>query len=497
MTEVSTRAGRVRGSDEGEVAVFRGIPFARRPTGELRFQRPVPCEPWDDVLDTTSFGPPPPQSQQMGPAPDDDADRSWLTANVWTTDVTGRRPVLVYVYGGAYRSGHAGDPAYDGTLLATEGEVVVVTFNHRVGAEGYAQIEGAPANRGLLDCLAALAWVRDNIESFGGDPAQVSVFGESAGAGAIASLLAMPQAHGLFGRAVLQSIPGTFFSAELAADIATTVAGSMGRTATAEDLAEVAPADLVAAFDALVMPPHAARWGNIAFTPTPFSPVVDGEVLPVTPWQAVRDGSARDVEILVGHNRDEFRLFVMLGGLLGNVTPELEAQTLALFSPDPAGFASVEPDALTGRLFELVQSDWLFRMPSLRLAQEQSRAGGRVHLYELTWAAPAAPLGACHALDVPLVWGSLSSGFATMLIGDPVPDEAVELSRELRGRWTAFARTGDPGWPVYDDDAQQCLVIDVESSVERYPEQASAAYWAGHEFAALPLLNDSTSERPG
>ena len=221
---------------------------------------------------------------------------------------------MVWIQGGGYVIGMSGLPEYDGGRLARDGGVVVVTFNYRVGVEGFAQVEGAPANRGLLDQVAALEWVRDNIGAFGGDPDRVTVFGQSAGGGSVAALLAMPRAAGLFRRAVVQSMPGTFFSPELAADIATACAAELGLRPTIADLSDVDPRRLSrrgrrgrrhdGAAD--------ARWGRAAHRAIPFSPVVDGEVLAVTPWQALADGAGREVDLLVGHTRDEQRLFTVI-----------------------------------------------------------------------------------------------------------------------------------------------------------------------------------------
>ena len=214
------------------IAVFRGIPFAQPPVGHLRFAAPQPARPWDGVREAAMFGPPPPQSgfllTPMAPAaPDADPD-DWLTVNVFSPDLgAAGLPVMVWIYGGAYRFGASSMTGYDGGPLAGQ-DVVVVTFNHRVGVEGYAYLPGVPANRALLDQVAALRWVRENIAAFGGDPERVTVFGESAGAGAIASLLVMPAAAGLFRRAIAQSVPGTFFSPALAADVTAAIAAGPG-----------------------------------------------------------------------------------------------------------------------------------------------------------------------------------------------------------------------------------------------------------------------------
>ncbi|GAA4080027.1 carboxylesterase/lipase family protein [Streptomyces shaanxiensis] len=496
--EVGTPAGTVRGRLEGGLAVFRGIPYAQPPVGEARFAAPRPVERWDGVREALAFGPPPPQEPfgpegaPPGPGPTGD---DWLSVNVWTpeADPAARRPVMVWLYGGAYKFGSADDPAYDAARLARDGDLVVVTLNYRVGVEGFLRIEGAPANRGLLDQVAALEWVRENVTAFGGDPDQVTVFGESAGAGSAAALMVMPRARGLFRRAIAQSVPGTFFSDALAADIAEAVAGELGLRPTVADLSGVDPRKLPEASAALGarMREYVHRWGAVALTPTPYSPVVDGEVLPATPWEGLADGAGRDVELIAGHNRDEYRLFLLLGGLLGRVEEGPASMALGMFGPVPdaeRAYRAAFPDASAEHLFELVQSDWLFRMPSLHLAEAQVAGGGRAHLYELTWPAPAngGLLGACHGLDVPLTFGRYD-GLGALLIGPEPTSETEALSALIRSAWTGFARTGDPGWPAYDTENRLVRLLDAEPTVAAYPEEASRRLWEGHTFAELPL----------
>ena len=335
---VRTSAGQVRGRAEDGVAVFRGIPFAEPPVGDLRFAAPHPARPWDGVRDAATFGPPPPQSRFLltpmsAAAPGADPD-DWLTVNVFSPDLgPAGLPVMVWIYGGAYRFGASSLLGYDGTLLARQ-NVVVVTFNHRIGVEGYAYLPGVPANRALLDQVAALRWVRENIAAFGGDPDRVTVFGESAGAGAIASLLVMPAAAGLFRRAIAQSVPGTFFSPALAAQVTAAIAAQAGLPASTEAFAAADPARLAAASDEVRPADH--PWGAVAHTSVPFSPVVDGEVLPVPPWRAVAAGAARDVDLLTGHNRDEYRLFTELNGVRGTITEEAASQALHGLAGEPA-----------------------------------------------------------------------------------------------------------------------------------------------------------------
>ncbi|MCO1574710.1 carboxylesterase family protein [Crossiella sp. SN42] len=496
MTEVRTTAGLVRGVGQAGLEVFRGIPFAEPPVGALRFAAPQPVRGWDGVREAVAYGPPPPQpgvfgmDALAGETPGED----WLTVNVFTPGIGAELPVMVWIQGGAYTIGMASLPEFDGARLAGEGGVVVVTFNYRVGFEGFGQLEGAPGNRGLLDQLAALEWVRDNIRAFGGNPDRVTIFGQSAGGGSVAALLAMPRARGLFRRAIAQSVQGTFFSPELAADIAAVCAAELGLRPTVAGLSTVDPARLASVGDTVIakIGQWADRWGPAAHKLIPFAPVVDGDLLPVTPWQALAEGAGRDVELIAGHVRHEDRLLALVHGLLGQVTEEQAADALTQFAPGPDGPARYRehyPQAGPDELYDLVNSDWLFRMPSLRLAHAQAVGGGRAHLYELTWPAPGMDglLGACHGLDVPLVFGTLTQGQPAMLLGGEL-SEAEPLSARMRAAWTAFATHGDPGWPAYDPEQRLTQVFDIEPIVTAYPEDASRLIWQHHTFAPLPLL---------
>ena len=506
---VRTTTGLVTGRTEDGLNVFRGIPFARPPVGTLRFQSPRPAEPWAGTRAADRFGAPPPQprGRAVSAPPGAGDPDDWLTVNVWSPDLSAARlPVMVWIYGGAYVAGAASARGYDGVALARRG-VVLVSFNYRLGMEGFAQLSGAPANRGLLDQVAALRWVQDNIAAFGGDPGQVTVFGESAGAGSVVSLLAMETA-GLFRRAIAQSVPGTFFSAELAADLAAAATGTIDLPPEASALRDVAPDQLVSAGQNVLASfgAHRDRWGAVAHTLTPFSPVVDGDVLPADPWSALAGGRARDVELIIGHNRDECRLFTVGSGLAAaELTSALDA-----FSPRPGGAAAYRaafPDADQTRLYELAYSDWLFRMPTLHLADAHARAGGLTYLYELSYPAPGAggALGACHGLDVPLVFGTAQADFGAMLLGDPVPASATTVGDRMRADWTAFAAGHLPaagpgrlpaagagrlpaGWPRYEPEARPTRVYDDPVTDQEYPEETSRRLWAEHRFAPLPLF---------
>ena len=488
--QVRLTSGTVRGRTEDGLAAFRGIPFARPPVGELRLAAPMPLARWEGVRAALAFGPPP-QSSAMGAPAARAADGDWLTVNVWSPDLgAGGLPVLVWIHGGGYVYGWSGDPLFDGAILASGG-VVVVTFNYRLSAEGFGHFPGAPANRGLLDQVAALSWVRDNIAVFGGDPGRVTVFGESAGAGSIAALMAMPSAAGLFQRAIAQSVPGLYFTEALATDIAAAITCHLGVPPSARELVRLPPSRLNDAADEVAGSMMAnPKWGQAAHLQALFAPVVDGDVLPAAPWQALASGAASDVALVVGHTRDEYRLFMTIKGELGKITLEQTDAALRILAPDPDAYRAAHPAAGPERLYELLHSDWLFRMPSLRLAQAH-HPHGPTHLYEITWNAPGMggqTLGACHGLGLPLTFGNLTSGAAAFLIGPQPSAEVVGLATRVRAAWTAFAATGDPGWPTYDPHDRQTWIIDTEQAVKSYPEETSLRLWADHPFAPVDVI---------
>jgi para-nitrobenzyl esterase len=482
--DVRTAAGVVRGRRENGTAVFRGIPYAQPPVGSRRFAAPVPTQPWDGIRDALEFGPPVPQVGQAGHGSDD-----WLTLNVWSPGLgAAGLPVMVWIHGGKYLVGDAGNPHENGAILASSG-VVVVSMNYRVSVEGFAHITGTPDNRGILDQAAALRWVQDNVAAFGGDPGNVTVFGQSAGAGCIAALLTMPLAAGLFRRAIAQSLPGTYFSERLAAAISATIAAELDVRPNVDEMARISPHALVDATETIIqkMPQFVDTWGPMALTPTPFSPVVDGAVLPQAPWRALAGGAARDIELLVGHTRDEYSLFNTWRG--GEVTAEQVTATIERLAPaSSGGYRAAYPDATADQLYELVNSDWLFRMPSQQLADAQHAGGGSAWLYELCWSFNQEE-GASHSLDFLLLFGTLTvDDVRTHPSAHPnAANEVLRVSRDMRTDWVRFASTGNPGWAPYDPDTRSTRVYTVEPITQPYPEERSRRIWSAHQFDTLDL----------
>ncbi|NRQ40606.1 carboxylesterase family protein [Nonomuraea sp. NN258] len=483
---VRTTEGVVQGLRRQGHAVFRGIPYAQPPVGALRFAAPAPPLGWEGTWQATEFGPVVPLSLPIDTGPPQGTD--WLTLNVGTPDPSAAGlPVLVWIPVGGYVSAASNEPMFDPAALARAG-IVVVTINCRVGAEGFAFLDDAPPNRGFLDQIAALEWVQRNIAAFGGDPGQVTVAGVSAGAGSVAALLTMKPARGLFRRAIAHSVPSLFSTPALAREITATFGDRIGVAApTVAAWRDLDPWHLAAELTSFNAGLHARRerWGRLTETGTALCPVVDGEVLPEMPWSALTGGRANGIELLVGHTRDEFRLFSVLSGRRGTFTEQETRAALELLAPPPHGaqaYRAAFAQAGAEELMETVYSDALFRMPSQKLAEANTAAGGTSYLFELCWNAPGlgGALGACHSLDVPLAFGTLDSPVGRQLIGDEPTAEAVALSREFRQAWVRFVSTGDAGWAAHRPDGRLTRVLDAESETVPYPEQASLRIWENH-----------------
>ena len=425
---VRTVQGELRGSAADGVQMFLGIPFAAAPTGPNRLRPPQPVEPWVGVRDATRLGPAPPQV-----APPESAGSDWDTAvsgedclslNVWTPDPgAAGLPVMVWIQGGAFEIGSTA--AYDGSRFARDG-VVCVVINWRLGADGFLYLGDECANVGLLDQVAALSWVRENIAAFGGDPANVTVFGQSAGAMSIGALLAMPCAEGLFRRAILQSgAAHCAVSAQTALRIGSLLAERLGVPPTREAMAAVPVERLLAAQAGLsaevLAHPEPDRWGHdLLPSMMLWQPVVDGEVLPDVPIKRIATGAGSAVDLLIGTNTDDWRLFLVITGAIGQVTDESltgpvevhGSQALAAYGLPVetalAAYRAKYPGAGPGDLLAAVQTDWWVRVPALRLADAHAGAASGTYMYEFAWAAPG--LGAVHALEVPFVFDNLDTG---------------------------------------------------------------------------------------
>jgi carboxylesterase type B len=487
---VKTSAGAVCGYVADGVHVFKGVPYAAPPFGANHLRAPQPVAPWSGVRDVLAFGPTPPkppippQITAMLPEqtiPGDDC----LNLNIWSADLgAADQPVMVWIPGGMFEFGTAATAWYDGSRFARDG-VVCVTINYRIGAEGFLYLGEGNANRGLLDQIAALAWVRENIATFGGDPDNVTIFGESAGALSIGALLAMPRAEGLFHRAIAQSGAAQHvMSVATAERVRDVLARKLGVEPTREAFAAI-PVDRLIAAQAelksdLVSHPDPERWGDEVVTALlPWQPVVDGGAIPTRPLDRITAGASAGVDLMVGSNTDEHRLFLVSTGALDQVTDEVLAGAIAAYGlpieATLAAYRGAHPDASPDDLLAAIQTDWYWRIPALRLADAHAKNSLATWMYEFAWRSPqfGGLLGACHSLEIAFVFDTLNGETAALLGSNP----PQQLADTMHAAWAAFATSGDPGWPRYDLQRRATMRFDTTGEVMNDPLARERALW--------------------
>ncbi len=502
---VETREGKVRGARAGNTYRWLGIPYAAPPVGELRYRAPQPPLKWNGVRDALEFGSVAPQeATKLIPIPAGlKIDEDCLSLNVWVPKAAAtdgrKRPVMLWVHGGAYFIGFSAQPVYNGQALADQGDVIVVTINYRLGAVGFLDFRSFgddkhvfEANLGLRDIIAALQWVQSNIEGFGGDRDQVTLFGESAGGGCVTTLMASPKAKGLFHRAIAESSPATsVYGPERTAMIAGAYLDLMGidRAEAKTKLRELSAFELASkTTDHLDY--VATTWPGLVA----FAPAIDGDIITDYPVNIFRAGQQMRIPLIIGTNRDEAALFKLMKSPLMPITGESLHKMFAAVATENPSFAGAE-GRITGAYpgypkqsaCMKVSRDAGFRMPCTWVAAAHSRVAP-TWMYRFDQAPPlfrVIGIGASHGTELPYVFGTLpvkvtkkNPGF--LMGGLPT---AHKVSARMQARWAAFGRTGHPDgdsslvWPNYNGDARATLLINASDSVANDPDGKVRQAW--------------------
>ena len=492
--EVETTHGTVRGLAGGGVDHFKGMPYGDTTAGGNRFLPPQRVRAWTGIRDAMAFGARAPQKDRpVKPAnawirSSTPTGEECLVLNVFTPSAgdSGARPVMVWLHGGGYNAGSGDAPGLDGTNLAKIGDVVVVTLNHRLNAFGYSTLAGLDGERyadsgnaGMLDIVAALAWVRDNISAFGGDPGNVTIFGQSGGGSKVAVLMTMAAAKGLFHKAIIQSASSHLRLAtpDHAARAGHCLLTALGLDAATASAIHDVPADrLLAAYDAAV----AARNGNDSFRP-----VIDGRSILNNPFDLKAPDLAADIPLMIGSCETEKSFYDITADPKALPLSEdaLRAQVVRFVGIGDgeaaaliAGYRETRPQASARDIYNVISSDHMYRRNVVEAAEAKSQQGGApAYLYEFTWKTPVlgGMLKSPHTLCIPFAFGNIEA--AADFVGTG-PEQTALMQRTM-GAWLSFARTGDPNhaglpaWKPYNADTRPTMIFDNDCVLAEDPKR--------------------------
>jgi para-nitrobenzyl esterase len=498
--QVKTALGIVEGEQREGLRIFRGIPYAEPLAGLGRVRRPAPVQPWAGVKPALEWGLAAPQEEialmGVGPKGDD-----CLNLNIWSPASEVPLPVMVWIHGGGFITGSSSQALYEASRLAQDNKVVVVSLNYRLGILGfgcfaaYPELE-ADTNNGLRDQILALTWVRDHIAGFGGDPARVTIFGESAGGMSVACLLASPAAKGLFQRAIIQSGSGDHIlrpaEARRIAQVFADAAGGDVAACLQGELKGIVRAQRACTREIVQRGLHDLPVPQFGMT---LLPVLGDDILPEHPEQAAAVGAARDVPLLIGTNVDEWNFFYFTPQMMGldpEPKPDTEERLLHEFERAMPGrgeamlraYRYILPDANRDALVCALETDRIFRLPSTRLLEAREAAGGKSWSYLFDWPSPMRVLKSCHVIEIPFVFGITNEPTGQFFTGGG--EAAATLSADVRAAWAGFAHGNDPAapgfpaWPAYGGGYRYTMAIAARSRVVDDPEEDRRRVWEGH-----------------
>ncbi|KKC23846.1 carboxylesterase/lipase family protein [Sphingomonas sp. SRS2] len=484
---VTTTAGKVRGLSGHGVRRFFGIPYAAAPVAGLRFAPPEPQASWDGIRDAIVPGPNAPQRLKAFPGLDVEPliGKGWmpgddyLSLNVWTPDdERSGRPIMVWIHGGGFVIGSKDVSVSDCSSFARDG-IVCFAINYRMGIDGFLPIPGIPTNLGLRDMIAALRWIHANAVAFGGDPTNLTVFGESAGAMAVADLMASPLAKGLFNRAIVQSGHGGMTrDIPVARRLVDKLAKMLKVTPDRAGFASVAPEHCFDAVEKISAPGaridlRDAEGHEPVFGISRFVPVHGDDVLPQKPLDALRHGAGAEVDLLIGTNAEEMNLYLVPSGVRDKIWGWLASYALGKSLPRARralkayglGKGKKPGQALTDAMNDLV-----FRWPARRFAEEHK---GRTHMYEFDWRSPAfgGELGSCHGMELPFVFDTLATATGPEGLAGQAPPQA--LADRIHRIWVDFAVDGSLPWEPFDSERRLVYSVVADEARSEAPMPAA------------------------
>jgi para-nitrobenzyl esterase len=495
---VAVKSGKIEGKFENDLYIFKGIPYATPPVGELRWLPPQPIKKWDGIREAKEFGAIAPQTvMPMGPFGQMPQPQSedCLFLNVWTPGLyNAHRPVMVWIHGGAFTLGAGSDPSYDTGILPKRGNIVMVSINYRLGMLGFLRLKDitggkipATGNEGLLDQVLALKWVKDNIAAFGGDPGNITLFGESAGGMSMGSLMAMPSAKGLFLKGILESGSGDYAisleDANINGRLFLETAGIKENDVKA--LRALTPPQLLE-IEKKMVASRLGRGKNPEVTVA--VPVIDKEIIPDDSNKLAKQGYSKEIITLVGTNLNEWKLFTMMepgfdqideAGILNRLSKVMSTDAAkALVSAYRQARVKRGEPTTPAEIYTAIFGDLMFRMPGVRLVEAQQANQQTAYSYLFTWKSPAmgGVLGACHGLEIGFVFGNYNDMFCGS------GPEADKLAKRMQDAWLAFARTGDPScksigkWPMYGSK-RMTMILDKDCHVEATPYEEERQAW--------------------